>query len=391
MAIRSVAAQGTAPEPAPARRGYVNRDARFGYALLLPTAAADSVCSSAIPSFVRCGSVFTRNCSARRTRRGSAWRTTRPSRTITLSGQSVKNTFVFTGGSIVRKLIIGTTVALILNEALPLRALWRSIVLLPYAMPTLVSVLVWKWMYNDVGGVFNYLLHQTHIRERPTLWLADPSKAMRSVIAVNVWRGFPFFVITILAGLQAVPQELYDAAKVDGAGIWARFWKVTLPGILPVMAVVTLVLDDPHLQRFLDHLGADAGRPGQRDGCARDADLQDRHSRPRTRQGRRGLRADAADPRRAHPLAQPVHQPPGGTRMTVKSLAGRTAARPVADKRILVPPDAAPRCARFRVGAAGDRSDDGAVSAVFHVRSPRSTRRRSRPRARRRFLPPTSP
>jgi multiple sugar transport system permease protein len=153
---------------------------------------------------------------------------------------SIQNTVVFTVGSVAAKLIIGTTIALILNEALPLRAIWRSIVLLPYAMPTLVSVLVWKWMYNDVGGVFNYLLHQTHLRSAPTYWLEDPSKAMQSVIAVNVWRGFPFFVITILAGLQAVPQELYDAAKVDGAGIWARFWKVTLPGILPVMAVVTL-------------------------------------------------------------------------------------------------------------------------------------------------------
>lgn len=154
--------------------------------------------------------------------------------------QAVRNVFVFTGGSVALKLLIGLTVALILNEALPLRALWRSIVLLPYAMPTLVSVLIWKWMYNDTAGVLNYLLNQTNIVEGPMLWLANPSKAMASVIAVNVWRGFPFFVITLLAGLQAVPQDLYDAAKVDGAGAWARFRSVTLPGILPVTAVVTL-------------------------------------------------------------------------------------------------------------------------------------------------------
>jgi multiple sugar transport system permease protein len=154
--------------------------------------------------------------------------------------QAVRNTFVFTTGSIGAKLIIGLLIALILNEALPLRGLWRSIVMLPYAMPTLVSVLVWKWMYNDVAGVLNYLVGSAHLADRQILWLGDPNIAMPAVIAVNVWRGFPFFVITILAGLQTVPQELYDAAKVDGAGVWARFRQVTLPGIMPVVAVTTL-------------------------------------------------------------------------------------------------------------------------------------------------------
>jgi len=154
--------------------------------------------------------------------------------------QAVKNTFLFTSGSIVCKLILGLTIALVLNEALPLRALWRSIVMLPYAMPTLVSVLVWKWMYNDVAGVLNYLATQAKLTDHPILWLGDPNVALPAVIAVNVWRGFPFFVITILAGLQTVPQELYDASKVDGAGVWARFRQVTLPGILPVVAVTTL-------------------------------------------------------------------------------------------------------------------------------------------------------
>ena len=158
---------------------------------------------------------------------------------LTLLGDStfwmaVRNTFVFTIGSIGAKVVIGLIIALVLNEAIPLRGLWRSITMLPYAMPTLVSVRVWKWMYNDVAGVFNYLVgHQV-------LWLGDPNIAMPAVIAVNVWRGFPFFVITFLAGMQTVPQELYDAAKVDGAGVWARFQHVTFPGILPIVAVTTL-------------------------------------------------------------------------------------------------------------------------------------------------------
>jgi len=153
---------------------------------------------------------------------------------------AAKNTIVFTGGSVAIKLAIGLVVALILNEALPLRNLWRSIILLPYALPTLVSILIWKWMYNDTAGVLNYLLTQTGITQGPMLWLADPGKAMGAVIAVNVWHGFPFFVITLLAGLQAVPQDQYDAAKVDGAGLWARFRYVTLPSLLPTLAVVTL-------------------------------------------------------------------------------------------------------------------------------------------------------
>jgi multiple sugar transport system permease protein len=154
--------------------------------------------------------------------------------------QAVENTFIFTVGSIACKLVLGLVIALVLNETLPLRNLWRSIVLLPYAMPTLVSVLVWKWMYNDVAGVLNYLANSAKLTDHPILWLGDPHVALPSVIAVNVWRGFPFFVITILAGLQTVPQELYDAAKVDGAGVWSRFRQITVPGILPVIAVVTL-------------------------------------------------------------------------------------------------------------------------------------------------------
>jgi multiple sugar transport system permease protein len=103
-----------------------------------------------------------------------------------------------------------------------------------------VSVLVWKWMYNDVAGVLNYLVMTSGVSDHQMLWLGDPNIAMPAVIAVNVWRGFPFFVISFLAGLQTVPQELYDAVKVDGAGVWARFQHVTLPGIMPVVAVTTL-------------------------------------------------------------------------------------------------------------------------------------------------------
>jgi multiple sugar transport system permease protein len=153
----------------------------------------------------------------------------------------VRNVIVFAGASVAIKLVIGTAVALALNESMPARGIIRSIMILPWALPTLVSVLIWMWMYSDVGGVFNSVLMGTGVVERPILFLGTPVLAMVSVIVVNVWRGFPFFAITLLAGLQTVSSDSYDAAKVDGAGIYARFRHITLPGLAPVMAVVTLL------------------------------------------------------------------------------------------------------------------------------------------------------
>jgi multiple sugar transport system permease protein len=233
MAIRVGAALRARAPALRLRRSLARDEAVFGYTLLLP-AAILIVVLVGVPFLNALWLSFHRKLLGAQ---DAPWIGLQNYATLLLDSTfwlAVRNTFVFTVGSIGCKLIIGLVIAVILNEALPLRALWRSIVLLPYAMPTLVSVLVWKWMYNDVAGVLNYMVGQ-HV-----LWLGDPNIAMPAVIAVNVWRGFPFFVITFLAGLQTVPQELYDAAKVDGGGVWARFRHVTIPGILPIIAVTTL-------------------------------------------------------------------------------------------------------------------------------------------------------
>lgn len=154
--------------------------------------------------------------------------------------RAARNTFVFTTGTVAIKLALGLSVALVLNGTLPLRSLWRSLILLPYALPTLVSVLIWRWMYNDTLGILNYLLKEAHLIQRPVLWLANPDIALGSVMAVNVWHGFPFFVIILLAGLQSVPQDLLEAVTVDGARTWGRFRDVTLPALTPVMAVASI-------------------------------------------------------------------------------------------------------------------------------------------------------
>jgi multiple sugar transport system permease protein len=234
----------TRPEIAAAASGRVARrrlprDAAFGYALLFPAAALITILVG-YPFIRALWLSFHRKLLGRVNAPWIGLENYQDLLQDRIFWLAVKNTFVFTAGSVALKLIIGLTIALILNEALPLRNLWRSIILLPYAMPTLVSVLVWKWMFSDIGGVLDYLLNQTNIKNGPMLWLSDPGKALGSVIAVNVWRGFPFFVITLLAGLQGVPQDQYDAAKVDGAGVFARFWYVTLPSLMPVVAVVTL-------------------------------------------------------------------------------------------------------------------------------------------------------
>lgn len=228
-----------ATTPGASGRRWFSRDASFGYALLFP-AAALIVILVGYPFVRALWLSFHRKLLGKVEAPWIGLENYQALLGDRVFWLAVKNTFVFTAGSVALKLLIGLTIALILNEALPLRNLWRSIILLPYAMPTLVSVLVWKWMFSDIGGVLDYLLNQTNIKDGPMLWLSDPGKAMGSVIAVNVWRGFPFFVITILAGLQGVPQDQYDAAMVDGAGVFARFRYVTLPSILPVIAVVTL-------------------------------------------------------------------------------------------------------------------------------------------------------
>ena len=108
-------------------------------------------------------------------------------------------------------------------------------------MPALVAILIWSWFYNDLFGLFNSLLLKAHLISTPLYFLGDPKLAMPSVIAVNVWRGFPFFAITLLAGLQGISGELYEAAQVDGASLFAQFRHITLPGISTVMMIVTLL------------------------------------------------------------------------------------------------------------------------------------------------------
>jgi multiple sugar transport system permease protein len=155
--------------------------------------------------------------------------------------QTFQNAFVFTGAAVGLKLVLGMTLALLLNEQLWFKRMIRGGVLLPWVIPTALSTLGWWWMFNSLYSVVNWTGIHLGLMDPPgPNWLGQKYYAMTAVVTVNVWRGLPFFAITILAGLVSIPKELYEAAEADGAGPAARFWHVTLPLLKPVLAIVIL-------------------------------------------------------------------------------------------------------------------------------------------------------
>jgi multiple sugar transport system permease protein len=155
--------------------------------------------------------------------------------------QTFQNAFVFTGAAVACKLVLGISLALLLNQQLWWKRVIRGSVLLPWVIPTALSTLGWMWMFNSLYSVVNWTGIALGIMNPPgPNWLGQKYYAMAAVVIVNVWRGLPFFAITILAGLVSIPKELYEAAQADGAGPIARFWCVTLPLLKPVLAIVVL-------------------------------------------------------------------------------------------------------------------------------------------------------
>lgn len=150
-------------------------------------------------------------------------------------------TFEFVFLTVLFKFLFGMLMAMTLNKPFRFRALWRALLFLPWALPTLTSVLTWRWMLGDIGGIINFALQKMHLIDRPLAWLGNPALAQISVMAVNIWRGIPFFGISILAALQAIPSELYEAAVVDGANAWRLFWSITLPSIIKSVMLVSLI------------------------------------------------------------------------------------------------------------------------------------------------------
>ena len=154
---------------------------------------------------------------------------------------SLWTNIVWTVGTLVLQVIFGVGMALVLHQNLIFRSLARSLVLFPYFVSTVVAVLVWRWLFNDLYGILNHFVMLSGLSDMPVDWLGSMPNALLSVILVGAWKYFPFVVIATLARLQTIPEHLYEAAKIDGAGPIARFFDVTLPQLRDVLVVIVML------------------------------------------------------------------------------------------------------------------------------------------------------
>jgi multiple sugar transport system permease protein len=158
----------------------------------------------------------------------------------TIFVQSFWNTMAYTAITTVFKFGLGMTMALLLNQVFPLQRFARAALLLPWIIPSVLSTLAWRWMFDPTFSVLNWvLMHSFHAGG--VNWLGTTNTALASIFIVNIWRGAPFYGISLLAGLQTIPPDLYEAARVDGASRWQQFREITLPLLRPVLLVVLML------------------------------------------------------------------------------------------------------------------------------------------------------
>ena len=154
---------------------------------------------------------------------------------------SLWHTIVFTVASVGFETVLGMIIALVINSNFKGRGIVRTSMLVPWAIPTVVSASMWQWMYHDVFGVINDLLvNRFHILDDKVAWIADPTTSLPAIIAVDVWKTTPFMALLLLAGLQIIPGDVYEASTVDGASKWQQFWQITMPLIRPALLVALI-------------------------------------------------------------------------------------------------------------------------------------------------------
>lgn len=154
--------------------------------------------------------------------------------------RAVWNTVRFAVISVTCETVLGMIVALVLNARFRGRGIVRAAILIPWAIPTIVSAKMWQWMLNDQFGIINDVLLKLGLISTKIAWTASADTAMVAVLVVDIWKATPFMALLILAGLQMLPQEIYEVAKLDGVGAWRVFWKITLPLIRPALMVAMI-------------------------------------------------------------------------------------------------------------------------------------------------------
>src|ERR687888_441003 len=150
---------------------------------------------------------------------------------------SIWVTVKFTLITVSFEFVLGMIIALTVNSNFKGRGVMRGMMLVPWAIPTVVAAQMWKWMYDDVFGVVNDAGVRLHLLHHSVAWISQPNTALASVSAVDIWKTTPFVALLLLAGLQVIPSELYEAARVDGANAWQQFWRITLPLLRPAILV----------------------------------------------------------------------------------------------------------------------------------------------------------
>lgn len=154
---------------------------------------------------------------------------------------AVGNTIKFTVVSVFFETVLGMIIALTINSNFKGRGLVRTSMLVPWAIPTIVSAQMWAWMYNDVYGVFNDLMvKRLGILDEPIAWIGEPSTSLWAIVAIDIWKTTPFMTLLLLAGLQIIPGDVYEASTVDGASKWQQFWQITLPLVRPALVVALI-------------------------------------------------------------------------------------------------------------------------------------------------------
>ena len=151
------------------------------------------------------------------------------------------NSGILTVSAVGLKLVIGMIVALVLNQALRPKMLWRMLFFLPWSIPVVISAYNWRWLYDDLVGILSLTLMQVGLTDDYVLWLANRNIVLRSIITAEVWQGTPFYIMNFLAGLSSIPTELYEASEVDGANAIQKFFNITLPSLVPVIIVTALL------------------------------------------------------------------------------------------------------------------------------------------------------
>lgn len=155
--------------------------------------------------------------------------------------RALRNTGLFTVGSILGQFVLGMGLALYFRKRFPLSGFLRSLLLLPWLLPMIVSAAVWRWILEQDNGVLNRFLENVGLISEPIPWLVSSDTALIAVIGVNIWLGIPFNVVLLYSGLQSIPEELYEAGALDGATGWKAFRHITLPMLRPVVSVVLLL------------------------------------------------------------------------------------------------------------------------------------------------------